>query len=238
MTEQNLEGTVLSSGEREGLVFVGQTLGPLFLHDPALEQGTVGPLYEALARVDAHELAVAWPFVEADAIEPALARMIVGLKADEAEAVDDAEDLEGSSAHDDLVWEYRRLFVGPAKKAAPPWGSVYTDKDQVVFGESTLDLREWLRANAVSVIKQESDEPEDHIGTMLELLAWMAENRPDLVRPYLEQHFLTWAPHFLELMEEASDQAFFQGLARTCALTLAGIQRDLGLTVETPRFYR
>lgn len=238
MTEEVLEATALSPEVREGLVFVGQTLGPLFLHDPSLEREVVQPLYDALAEADAHELAEEWPFVAADAIEPALAALIAGLRLDDAEGDADAAALQGSAVHDDLVWEYRRLFVGPAAKAAPPWGSVYTDRDQVVFGRTTLDLREWLRANAVTVVKQQSDEPEDHIGTMLELLAWLAEHRPQLVRSYLEEHLLPWVPHFLEVMEAASDQPFFQGLARTTALTLDGIQRDLDLTVETPRFYR
>lgn len=238
MTEEVLEATALSPEVREGLVFVGQTLGPLFLHDPALEREVVWPLYEALAGADARALAEEWPFVAADDIEPALAALIAGLRFDDRESGAEAAALQGSAVHEDLVWEYRRLFVGPGAKAAPPWGSVYTDKDQVVFGQATLDLREWLRANAVAVVKRQSDEPEDHIGTMLELLAWLAEHRSQLVRPYLEQHLLPWAPHFLELMETASDQPFFQGLARTTALTLGGIQHDLDLAVEVPRFYR
>ena len=67
---------------------------------------------------------------------------------------------------DDLVWEYRRLFVGPAPKPAPPWGSVYTDRECVVFGEGTLELRAWMRAHGV---RRTTDErtPEDHIGLML-----------------------------------------------------------------------
>ena len=40
---------------------------------------------------------------------------------------------------EDLYWEYRRLFVGPQAKVAPPWGSVYLDKDQVIFGASTME---------------------------------------------------------------------------------------------------
>lgn len=230
--------TDLSSETVEGLVFVGQALGPLFLHDPALDRDVVEPLYRSFAQADPAELAAEWPFVDAAKIEPALARMVVGLKAGEAEAADDAAALQDSTAHDDLVWEYRRLFVGPAKKAAPPWGSVYTDKDQVVFGQSALDLREWLWDNGIALTQGESDEPEDHIGIMLELLAYMAANRPELVRPYLQQHFLTWAPHFLELMEAATERAFFQGLAQTTRLTLLGIQRELDLQVDIPRFYR
>ena len=36
------------------------------------------------------------------------------------------------------MWEYRRLFVGPGHLPAPPWGSVYTDRECVIFGEATL----------------------------------------------------------------------------------------------------
>ncbi len=32
---------------------------------------------------------------------------------------------------------------------APPWGSVWLDKENVLFGDSTLALREWMRANGI-----------------------------------------------------------------------------------------
>lgn len=37
---------------------------------------------------------------------------------------------------------YQRLFIGPYALPAPPWGSVWLDKENVIFGESTLQLRE------------------------------------------------------------------------------------------------
>lgn len=40
-----------------------------------------------------------------------------------------------------LVEKYRRLFVSPTPKPAPPQGFVYTNKECVVFGLTTLDLR-------------------------------------------------------------------------------------------------
>ena len=137
-----------------------------------------------------------------------------------------------------LAAEYRRLFVGPAKKAAAPWGSVYTDKDQVVFGASTLALRDWLRTSGVEVHREGGEEPEDHIGTMLELMAWLAENRPELLDEYLRLHLLTWAPHFLTLMQGATTSDFFAGLAELTRESLLGIQDALELEVVEPRFYR
>lgn len=219
----------------EGIALVGRTLGPLFRYDPLLDREEVEALYVALARSDASALCGEWPFVTPDeALEP-ITDMVRGARRFEDELAADNESLAATSS---LADEYRRLFVGPAKKAAPPWGSVYTDRDQVVFGLSTLDLREWLRGNGIEVRRGKSGEPEDHIGTMLELMAWLADNRPELLGDYLQHHLLTWAPHFLALMQDATTDAFFAGLAALTRYTLLGIQDTLELEVVEPRFYR
>lgn len=218
-----------------GIAFAGRTLGPLFRYDPLLDREKVEALYVALARSDAAALCEEWPFVTPDEAFKPIADMVRGAKRLEDELAVDNESLAATSS---LADEYRRLFVGPAKKAAPPWGSVYTDRDQVVFGLSTLDLREWLRENGIEVRRGESEEPEDHIGTMLELMAWLADNRPELLGDYLQHHLLTWAPHFLALMQDATTDAFFAGLAALTRYTLLGIQDTLELEVVEPRFYR
>lgn len=219
----------------EGIALVGRTLGPLFRYDPLLDREEVEALYVALARSDASALCGEWPFVTPDeALEP-ITDMVRGARRFEDELAADNESLAATSS---LADEYRRLFVGPAKKAAPPWGSVYTDRDQVVFGLSTLDLREWLRGNGIEVRRGKSEEPEDHIGTMLQLMAWIADNRPELLGDYLEHHLLPWAPHFLALMQDVATDAFFTGLAALTRATLLGIQDALSLDVVEPRFYR
>lgn len=219
----------------EGIAFVGRTLGPLFRYDPLLDREKVEALYVALARSNPTALCEEWPFVAPDeALEP-ITNMVRSAKRFEDELAVDNESLAATSS---LADEYRRLFVGPAKKAAAPWGSVYTDRDQVVFGLSTLELREWLRKNGIEVRRGESEEPEDHIGTMLELMAWLADNRPELLGDYLQHHLLTWAPHFLALMQNAAADAFFTGLAALTRSTLLGIQDALSLDVIEPRFYR
>lgn len=203
----------------DAIVFAGASLAPFFLNDPRI--GGIA----ALAELDVAAAAAEWPFVgdEVAEAEEALAAMKEGLAA--------------GADHDDVVWEYRRLFVGPGHLPAPPWGSVYTDRECVVFGESTLALRAWMRAVGVERLTDERT-PEDHIGLMLALLSFLAAERPELVDDYLRDHLLTWAPHYLEALEEAAEQPFYAGLARLARLTLAGIQRERGLTVELPRFYR
>lgn len=200
------------------LALIGSVLGPFFLLDPAHDRARIEPGLEAIALLDLKAAADEWPFVPTDQAQEALSKMKAGLK--------------DGLAHDALTWEYRRLFIGPAAKPAPPWGSVYTDKDQVVFGASTLELRSWLRKQGIAIAKAESDEPEDHIGTMLMLLAWLSEEHPQLVAEFLANHLLTWSSCCLLKIEKAAQHPFYEALARLTRLSLEGAQEELGLLVE------
>ena len=140
-------------------------------------------------------------------------------------------------ADDGLTWEYRRLFIGPGAKPAPPWGSVYTDRECVVFGATTLELRAWMREHGVARAADEKT-PEDHIGLMLALMAWLAQNQPADLGEFLSLHFLTWVGHFLDELADAAEHPFYEGLARLTRASLDGVQEALGLEVVAPRFYR
>lgn len=203
------------------VAFLGNTLGPFFLQDPV--KGTAQGAFEAVAALDTHEAGKEWPFVSDETAARLLAMMHEGL----SDGID----------CDALVWEYRRLFIGPAKKPAPPWGSVYTDRECVVFGLSTLALRQWMRENGIERTTDEKT-PEDHMGLMLVLLAWLAENKPELVEEYLTEHLLTWSSHFLDQLAEAAEQPFYEGLAKLSKESLEGLQNELGLVISYPRFYR
>ena len=216
------EATVsLSEDVREAIAFVGETLGPFYLQDPV--KGDAGPAFAAMAAIDADQAAAEWPFADEGEARAALGLMTGGLA--------------GGAEADDLVWEYRRLFVGPAPKPAPPWGSVYTDRECVVFGASTLALRAWMRGRGIARLADDKT-PEDHIGLMLALMAWIARNQPEDLDEFLQAHLLTWSSHFLDQLIEAADQPFYEGLARLTKASLEGIQAELALDVVYPRFYR
>lgn len=207
---------------REAVMFVGQTLGPLFLDDPRHEEQVV-PAIEVFAALDVDAAAEEWPFVEADDARSALALMKEGAQA--------------GAQSDEVVWEYRRLFVGPAPKPAPPWGSVYTDRECVVFGGTCLELRQWMREVGIERLGDEKD-PEDHIGLMLLLVAWIAEHRPEVLEDCLRLHVLPWSSHLLEELEDAAEQPLYKGLARLARMSLEGMQEAFGIEVAYPRFYR
>lgn len=212
----------------EAIAFVGETLAPYFLNDP--RTGEAGASFAAMAALDAVQAAQEWPFVEADEAAGGLTLMVDGLA---ASRTPDG----GFAADDELMWEYRRLFIGPAAKPAPPWGSVYTDRECVVFGASTLALRAWMREHGVARTTDEKT-PEDHIGLMLALMAWIARNQPADLDDYLRLHLLPWSSHFLEQLAAAARHPFYEGLARLTQASLEGIQAALELQVEYPRFYR
>ena len=218
-SEPTLDATV------DAVAFLGETLGPLFLYEPT--EAAVLPIYGALRNLE-NTAASEWPFADATEAQRALELIAQGL-APTADGVDDPDDA--------LLWEYRRLFVGPAKKAAPPWGSVYTDRECVVFGVTTLELRQWMRSKGISRPDHDGG-PEDHIGLMLLLMAWIARNRPELLDEYLAEHFLTWAPHFLEIVQRESTHPFFEGLALLTRASALGVQDARGLEVAVPHFYR
>ncbi|MFD1806034.1 Tat proofreading chaperone DmsD [Pasteurella oralis] len=136
-----------------------------------------------------------------------------------------------------LAMEYQGLFIGPNTLIAPPWGSVYLDQESVIFGDSLLALREFLRQNEVAFVT-EQDEPEDHIGLLLMLAAYLAERRPDLLNVFLAEHFFTWSTRYLQLMAEQQESVFYQGLALLTQLTLTDWQQQLAIEVQQVRIYR
>lgn len=207
----------------DAIAFVGNALGPFFLQDPV--KGAAGEAFAAFAALDVDAAAREWPFANTDEAACALRLM------------HDALIASGGAPDDAMTWEFRRLFVGPAAKAAPAWGSVYTDRDQVMFGKSTLDLREWMRAHGVVRLGDHRD-PEDHIGLMLALMAWLAEHRPELLDEFLREHLLTWSGHFCDVVVAETSHPFYEGLARLTKSTLEGIRVARGLHVVYPRFYR
>lgn len=103
-------------------------LGTLFLERPALPH-----CKEIIRGLAAMNLAEEWPWGTAEdlhAVSEELART-------------------GRADIHETDRAYHRLFVGPRKLAAPPWGSVYLDSEAVVFGDSCLAISRWMRAQGI-----------------------------------------------------------------------------------------
>ncbi|CNF35387.1 Cytoplasmic chaperone TorD family protein [Yersinia rohdei] len=132
---------------------------------------------------------------------------------------------------------WQRLFIGPYALPAPPWGSVYLDKENVLFGDSTLKLRHWMAQQQVEVTLDQ-EEPEDQFGLLLMMAAWLAEHQPADLPDLLAEHLLPWAYRYLDLLQSTAGHPFYLGVAQLAALTLTHWQDELQVTPIAAELYR
>ncbi|WP_127959766.1 Tat proofreading chaperone DmsD [Serratia microhaemolytica] len=186
----------------DNIALPGRVLGMLLAHAP--ESEAIQPLLVSLA--DPHWVSQ-WPYP----VMPATSTLIASGLVYQAEP---------------LAAAYQRLFIGPDALVAPPWGSVYLDRESVLFGDSTLRLRQWLRQHHLQ-IQQATGEPEDHIGTLLMLAAWLAEQQQQqLVTQLFSDHLLPWAARYFQLLAQGAYHPFYQGVAQLAQRTFAGWKTD------------
>ncbi|CBG88241.1 Tat proofreading chaperone DmsD [Citrobacter rodentium] len=143
-----------------------------------------------------------------------------------------------SESEETLAQAWQRLFVGPWALPSPPWGSVWLDRENVLFGESTLVLRQWLRDNGIH-FEMRQNEPEDHFGALLLLAAWLAENgRHTQCAELLAWHLFPWSGRFLAVFIDNAGHPFYQAAGELARRTLARWQSELLIPVPVKKLYR
>ena len=119
--------------------------------------------------------------------------------------------------------EYTRLFIGPMSLVAPPWESVYGQKDAMLFQESTLEVRNTYRQYGLIPegyphVADDSLALELHFMALLAqrgLDAFYAGKNDDLTADltgssdFLTKHLLVWVPKFLERMKGAKTNILY-----------------------------
>jgi len=197
----------------ENIALTGRGLGVLLYAAPVSVD-----CQQLVATLSESEWVKEWPYGDAEQLQTAAALIATGIEDEQEESLAEA---------------YQRLFVGPDTLPAPLWGSVYLDKENVLFGNSTLRLRRWLRSNGIDA-QHDRNEPEDHIGTLLMMVSWLAEERQGgLVEQLLTKHVLPWAPRYLELLQANAQHPFYQGLAQLAQITLSAWGEECTAEVES-----
>ncbi|HFK3992035.1 TPA: Tat proofreading chaperone DmsD [Citrobacter freundii] len=131
-----------------------------------------------------------------------------------------------------------RLFVGPYALPSPPWGSVWLDRENVLFGDSTLILRQWMRDKGI-MFNMQHNEPEDQFGSLLLLTAWLAENELCTeCEELLAWHILPWSTRFLNVFVENANHPFYQSLGELARMSLTQWQSQLLIPVAIKPLYR
>ena len=203
----------MDDAQRQAFAVAARVLGALFYYPPQSEQAA--PLVAALQD---HSWQTQWP-LPSTVLSPLAARFT-------------------TPADESLPEAWQRLFLGPWALPAPPWGSVWLDRENVLFGESTLALRQWMRDNNI-VFAPGQNEPEDHIGTLLMLAAWLLEEgRETECGQLLAWHLLPWAGRWLAVYSEHAAHPFYQALGELTRLTLVEWQHHLLIPVTIKPLYK
>jgi TorA maturation chaperone TorD len=129
---------------------------------------------------------------------------------------------------DALSLDFSRLFLGPYKLHAPPYGSVYLDGGRQIMGDSTLYVRNKYREEGVDISADFWDPP-DHITAELEFMYFLIfreiqalENSDvdttidylEKQRAFLNEHLGAWVFDFAGSIEEKAETDFYKNLAR------------------------
>lgn len=136
---------------------------------------------------------------------------------------------------DELIWQFSVLFEGQGEMVAPPWGSVYLDKDNLLMGDSTVAYRHFLAQNGITFITDVC-QPEDQFGLMLLAAAQLLEQEKNqAVKTLLEQHLMPWSYRYLECLANNTVSPFYAALANITTLFLQDLQRQYDLKPATLR---
>ncbi len=149
------------------------------------------------------------------------------------------EELESLEDLDSLKVDYARLFVGPYKLSAPPYGSVYLEGERKIMGISTDAVRDAYREAGLDVAEDFHDLP-DHIAAELEFMYFLICREVERAlasdlqgtlaylerqRHFLASHLGGWVASFARDVEASAEKGFYRNLVRCTRLF---VEENLG----------
>lgn len=123
--------------------------------------------------------------------------------------------------------EYSRLFLGPFKLVAPPYGSVWLDESKVVMGASTVRVAAFYDNCGLRLADDFTELP-DHIAVELEFMSYLAfkgreaamagdhreaERLSGLQRDFLTSFLLPWLEPFTATIVDDGESPLYQAIA-------------------------
>ncbi|VFS59679.1 Tat proofreading chaperone DmsD [Leminorella grimontii] len=206
----------ISIADRLALIkYSGRILGSLFLYSPCSEGNR-----EIISFIASHNWICDWP-ERNKCIDRYASRLTSSLEY-QGETRDAA---------------YNRLFIGPGTLIVPPWGSVWLDKDCVNFGYSTYELRNWMDVKGIAYPRKDA-EPEDHLGLLLLLGSWLADQNDETgLSELMSFHLLPWAFHYLHCLTIHANHPFYSSLSELTNETLRLWLRGNPVPVRNQKIY-
>ena len=140
-------------------------------------------------------------------------------------AVDQIVQAAATADVEKLLIDHARLFLGPYKLLAPPYGSIYLE-DGALMGNSTVNVEEFYHEEG---LESSDDEVPDHITAELEFMCVLigkeieAINADDLdaarhyrqkQETFLDLHLGAWIAEFADRIQQEAQTEFYKTLGR------------------------
>ncbi|PWI32226.1 dehydrogenase [Vibrio albus] len=131
-----------------------------------------------------------------------------------------------------LQVEHEQLFTMQEMMPAPPWSSMYLDRESIVFGKANNDYSEFVEHCGLSLREGASD-PEDHIGLMLIVLGMLIDDKQDQhAKEMIGEYLATWSGfYFSRLKEVTEEESPYSKLADYTASLLEVLRKQYSVQV-------
>ncbi len=109
--------------------------------------------------------------------------------------------------------DWLRMMMGIDDVIAPPWGSVYLDKENLLFTEHTLFVRRYYEHYGFE-LKKKHHEPDDHLGLELEFVSrLLEENKMVAAREFVETYMHPWVDAWMQKVQAHAQTDYYRSLA-------------------------
>jgi putative dimethyl sulfoxide reductase chaperone len=125
----------------------------------------------------------------------------------------------------DIQIDFSKLFIGPFKVLASPYGSVYLEEGKTTFGNSTIDVIDRYQEEDLKV---DLKEPSDHIAIELEFMYYLITTEIDAInngdfkkansyrnkqQSFLNGHLSLWVSEFTDSIIKNAKSDFYKKIA-------------------------
>lgn len=123
--------------------------------------------------------------------------------------------------------DFARLFIGPYRLLAPPYGSIYLESRRSIMGRSTSDVIRFYNQAGLEIAPAYKEAP-DHISVELEFMYYLIFKEIRMLkrqdfdcveafivdqRDFLQDHLGPWIPAFLQIVKAEAHTDFYRHLA-------------------------
>lgn len=131
--------------------------------------------------------------------------------------------------------DFAKLFVGPYRLSAPPYGSVYLEGGRKIMGHSTVHAVKLYREAGLVQGGGFRDAP-DHVAVELEFMYYLIFKEIEAIQAgdrevavkfndrqygFLEKHLGSWVFPFTDLIESRAETEFYRNLASILRIFIA-----------------